>query len=186
MAKRKALGRGLSALIPEANGMGEREASFFHCPVESIKPNPLQPRQDFSSTELDEMAQSVREKGIITPLLVTRTASGYQLIAGERRWRAAQKAGIHRVPVVVESTIVGLWIVGLVSNGDVVFAGREVPERIVAIDICVGAIVHPRRPNIEVDARNGHAAARNPPGDHSPGFQVKVMVRSIGQVKVAK
>ena len=101
MAKRKALGRGLSALIPEANGMGEREASFFHCPVESIKPNPLQPRQDFSSTELDEMAQSVREKGIITPLLVTRTASGYQLIAGERRWRAAQKAGIHRVPVVV-------------------------------------------------------------------------------------
>jgi len=101
MAKRKALGKGLSALIPEANGVEERDASFFQCPVEWIEPNPLQPRQKFSPVELDEMSQSVREKGIITPLLVTRTESGYQLIAGERRWRAAQKAGIKRVPVVV-------------------------------------------------------------------------------------
>jgi len=101
MAKRKALGRGLSALIPDAHKLEEGENQFFMCPVEAIEPNPLQPRQNFSAPELKEMVDSVREKGIITPLLVSRTVSGYQLIAGERRWRAAQKAGLERVPVVV-------------------------------------------------------------------------------------
>ena len=101
MAKRKALGRGLSALIPDANVEEDRDQRFFFCPVEAIEPNPYQPRQAFSDSELEEMAESVREKGILTPLLVTRTETGYQLIAGERRWRAAQKAGARRVPVVV-------------------------------------------------------------------------------------
>lgn len=105
MAKRKALGKGLSALIPDADKLDDREEEFFQCPVEMIEPNPYQPRKSFSPDELDEMVASVREKGIITPLLVSRTAAGYQLIAGERRWRAAQKAGLARVPVVVrEST----------------------------------------------------------------------------------
>ncbi len=101
MKKRKALGKGLSALIPDANRLDATEGRFFECPVEAITPNPYQPRQDFSDSELVEMAQSVREKGIITPLLVSKTEDGYQLIAGERRWRAAQKAGLERVPVVV-------------------------------------------------------------------------------------
>ena len=101
MQKRKALGKGLSALIPEASRMGDGGDQFFQCPIGSIEPNPYQPRQEFSATELKEMENSVREKGIITPLLVTRTESGYQLIAGERRWRAAQKAGLDRVPVVI-------------------------------------------------------------------------------------
>jgi ParB family chromosome partitioning protein len=101
MTKRKALGKGLSALIPDAHRLEEGEIQFFHCPVAAIEPSPYQPRQDFSAPELEEMADSVREKGIITPLLVNRTASGYQLIAGERRWRAAQLAGLERVPVVV-------------------------------------------------------------------------------------
>jgi len=101
MPKRKALGKGLSALIPDANRMDTGEEQFFLCPVESIEPNPYQPRQDFPAPELEEMARSVREKGILTPLLVSRSESGYQLIAGERRWRAAQKAGLERVPVVV-------------------------------------------------------------------------------------
>ncbi|MBU0990037.1 MAG: ParB/RepB/Spo0J family partition protein [Proteobacteria bacterium] len=105
MAKRKALGKGLSALIPNADKLDDREEEFFQCPVEMIEPNPYQPRKSFSPDELDEMVASVREKGIITPLLVSRTEAGYQLIAGERRWRAAQKAGLARVPVVVrEST----------------------------------------------------------------------------------
>lgn len=99
MAKRKALGKGLSALIPEA-GKVEDDGRLFQCPVEQIHPNPYQPRQDFSPAELEEMVASVREKGILTPLLVTKTSQGYQLIAGERRWRAAQKAGLERVPVV--------------------------------------------------------------------------------------
>jgi len=101
MAKRKALGKGLSALIPDADEFDDRDEQFFQCPVEVIEPNPYQPRQMFSPHELEEMVRSVKEKGIITPLLVTKTEAGYQLIAGERRWRAAQKAGLRRVPVVV-------------------------------------------------------------------------------------
>ncbi len=101
MKKRKALGKGLSALIPDAKRLDEGEEGFFQCAVEAITPNPYQPRQDFAEAELSEMVQSVKEKGIITPLLVSKTGEGYQLIAGERRWRAAQKAGLERVPVVV-------------------------------------------------------------------------------------
>jgi ParB family chromosome partitioning protein len=101
MIKRRALGKGLSALIPDAFGLEETEGRFFLCPIESIEPNPYQPRLDFSDIDLESMAQSIKEKGILTPLLVTKTEGGYQLIAGERRWRAAQKAGVDRVPVVV-------------------------------------------------------------------------------------
>jgi ParB family chromosome partitioning protein len=101
MAKRKALGKGLSALIPEADRLEDGEEQFFRCPVEAIEANPYQPRQDISESDLEDMVNSVREKGIVTPLLVSRTDTGYQLIAGERRWRAAQKAGLERVPVVV-------------------------------------------------------------------------------------
>jgi len=101
MAKRKALGKGLSALIPEADRLEDGEEEFFKCPVKAIEANPYQPRQDISESDLEDMVNSVREKGIITPLLVSRTDTGYQLIAGERRWRAAQKAGLERVPVVV-------------------------------------------------------------------------------------
>jgi len=119
MGKRRALGKGLSALIPDAHKLEEDENRFFLCPVEAIEPNPLQPRQKFSDSELKEMVDSVREKGIITPLLVSRTASGsgYQLIAGERRWRAAQKAGLDRVPVVVrEATPAESLELALIEN----------------------------------------------------------------------
>ena len=101
MTKRKALGKGLSALIPDGHDLDEKEEQFFLCPVAAIEPNPDQPRQRFLAHELDEMVVSVREKGILTPLLVNQTEAGYQLIAGERRWRAAQMAGLERVPVVV-------------------------------------------------------------------------------------
>jgi len=104
MIKRKALGKGLSALIPEANGFGTEGESFFHCPIESIEPNPLQPRQEFDSASLKDLVSSVKEKGILTPVLVTKVGQGYRLIAGERRWRAAQKAGLKRIPVVVRET----------------------------------------------------------------------------------
>jgi len=101
MTKRKALGKGLSALIPDAGRLDNGKTRFFNCPVEAIEPNPYQPRQDFSEAEMVGMVQSVREKGILTPLLVSRLETGYQLIAGERRWRAAQRAGLTHVPVVV-------------------------------------------------------------------------------------
>ena len=102
MPKRKALGKGLSLLIPETEDLPRQESGFFECPVEAIEPNPYQPRQSFQSPAFDELVESVREKGIITPLLVTKTEEGYRLIAGERRWRAAQKAGLETVPVVVK------------------------------------------------------------------------------------
>ena len=97
MAKRKALGRGLSALFPET-AASEDERGFFYCPIESITPNPHQPRQNFSDPELAELAHSIREKGVIQPVLLSKTEDGFQLIAGERRWRAAQKAGLDKIP----------------------------------------------------------------------------------------
>ena len=104
MSKHKALGKGLSALIPEADILQEGDESFFQCSVDAIEPNPYQPRQEFEGPELEELVRSVREKGIITPLLVSKVEKGYRLIVGERRWRAAQKAGLKRVPVVVRET----------------------------------------------------------------------------------
>lgn len=104
MSKRKALGKGLSAIIPDAPDLTGQEGHFFQCPIEAITPNPYQPRQAFQDKELEELVSSVREKGIITPLLVSKAEDGYRLIAGERRWRAAQRAGLTRVPVVVRET----------------------------------------------------------------------------------
>ncbi|MFC1892065.1 ParB/RepB/Spo0J family partition protein [Thermodesulfobacteriota bacterium] len=104
MTKRKALGKGLSALIPDVNKVEEPGSSYFQCPVEEIEPNPYQPRQEFAKFELDELVASIKEKGVITPLLVSKVDEGYQLIAGERRWRASQMAGLDRVPVVVRET----------------------------------------------------------------------------------
>jgi len=100
VAKRKALGRGLSALFPDTV-IADTDKGFFYCPIESISPNPHQPRQNFSDSELIELADSIKEKGIIQPILVSRTKDGFQLIAGERRWRAAQKAGLDKIPVLI-------------------------------------------------------------------------------------
>ena len=104
MIKRKALGKGLSALIPDAEQEKIKTEEYFQCPIESIVPNPMQPRQDFEEEAIEELAGSIREKGIITPILVSKITDGYQLIAGERRWRAAQRAGLETVPVVVKET----------------------------------------------------------------------------------
>ena len=116
--KRRALGRGLDALLPAApapsaaggpaSGYGDK--SLFSCPVERIVPQKGQPRQHFDETELEELTVSIREHGLIEPLVVRRvTGAGagaagdrYELIAGERRWRAAQRAGIKEVLVVVK------------------------------------------------------------------------------------
>ena len=104
MAKRKALGRGLSALIPatkkEEQSSGPRE--YFICPIHKIVPGVNQPRKTFNDRRLNELAASISEKGVIEPLVVRSMPDGnFQLIAGERRWRAAQKASVHDVPVVI-------------------------------------------------------------------------------------
>jgi ParB family chromosome partitioning protein len=112
--KRKALGRGLAALLPgapspmgaspppipaaaRAQGEGLRNVA-----IEEVHPSPSQPRKTFDDVSLGELAESIRTQGIIQPLVVRlRDGGGYELVAGERRWRAAQRAGLHAVPVVV-------------------------------------------------------------------------------------
>ena len=95
-----ALGKGLGALLPEF-GQAESKA-FLYCGIEEIIPNRSQPRKHFDESKLQELAESIKEKGILEPLIVRKTNQGYELIVGERRWRAAQKAGLKEVPVVVK------------------------------------------------------------------------------------
>lgn len=110
-SSRKALGRGLSTLIPSNRTAPPPPAAVppptpaagpLHVAIDAIHPNPLQPRSTFSPEALQELAQSIRENGIIQPLVVRRAGEGYQLVAGERRLRAARLAGLHEVPVVVQ------------------------------------------------------------------------------------
>jgi len=104
-ARRRALGRGLGALIPAEvyprSGSGQEDEQERAVPIDSITPNPYQPRETFADEKLEELATSIREKGMLQPLLVRRTAEGYELIAGERRFRAARRAGLRQVPVTV-------------------------------------------------------------------------------------
>jgi ParB family chromosome partitioning protein len=98
--KRMALGKGLGALLPE---FGQAEPkTLLYCGIEEIIPNRSQPRKHFDESKLQELAESIKEKGILEPLIVRRTDQGYELIVGERRWRAAQKAGLKEVPVIVK------------------------------------------------------------------------------------
>jgi ParB family chromosome partitioning protein len=99
---RKALGRGLEALLPGAGpGDGAVSAERDRVPLAEIRPNPDQPRRHFDEAALDSLSQSIRARGLLQPLVVRRVAGGYELIAGERRLRAAQRAGLEVVPVVV-------------------------------------------------------------------------------------
>jgi ParB family chromosome partitioning protein len=112
--RRSGLGSGLEALLPStAQSSGVREVA-----TSSIQQNPRQPRTQFDQTALDELAASIREHGIIQPLLVSEQAvDRYELIAGERRWRAAQRAGLDRVPVIVrETTSQQLLELALIEN----------------------------------------------------------------------
>jgi ParB family chromosome partitioning protein len=97
--KRMALGKGLGALIPEVERAEERR--LFYCGIEEIRPHRSQPRKHFDESKLLELAETIKEKGILDPLMVRRIDGGYELIAGERRWRAAQKAGLKEVPVIL-------------------------------------------------------------------------------------
>ena len=92
------LGRGLAALIPQRS---ETRATTTDVPIASIRPNPDQPRRRFSDAEMATLTASVREHGVLQPVLVTETLDGYQLIAGERRVRAAVAAGLDRIPAVI-------------------------------------------------------------------------------------
>lgn len=100
--KKIVLGKGLDALIPDIEAMEIGSKKYFQCEIGLIRPNRYQPRTRFSDSELDELCRSIKEQGIIQPLLVRRDDVGYELVVGERRLRAAKKAGLNRVPVIVK------------------------------------------------------------------------------------
>lgn len=97
--RRPALGKGLSALIPDAPE--PPRSGVMEVDIDLLAPNDLQPRVQMDDARLQELADSIKTNGILQPILVRRTGSTYRIIAGERRWRAAQRAGLHKVPVVV-------------------------------------------------------------------------------------
>jgi ParB family chromosome partitioning protein len=107
MADHRRLGRGLAALIGdvgEESAPAEQGRKPRRAPIESLQPNPRNPRRDFTDAELDELANSIRERGIIQPIVVRAAPGGgdaFEIIAGERRWRAAQRAGQHDVPITI-------------------------------------------------------------------------------------
>jgi ParB family transcriptional regulator, chromosome partitioning protein len=104
-AKRRPLGRGLAALFGETESDATLDPGVQRrVPIELIRPGSLQPRRRFGEAELEALAQSIREKGVLQPLLVRAVVeddAAFELVAGERRWRAAQRAGLHEVPVIV-------------------------------------------------------------------------------------
>lgn len=115
--KKIALGRGLNALLPDIELIEDRSKEYFQCHIELIRPNRYQSRLRFSEGELEGMARSIEEHGIIQPLLVRKDDNGYELVAGERRLRAAKKAGLSQVPVIVKTiTDTDLLEMSIVEN----------------------------------------------------------------------
>lgn len=101
MTTKRALGRGLSALLADSLAQGDE---LLEVDIDLIEPNPDQPRFYFNENKLEELAQSIKVNGLVQPILLRRVASGrYQIVAGERRWRAAQRAGLHKVNAVIRS-----------------------------------------------------------------------------------
>lgn len=100
--KKRALGKGLNALVGEAQHETGSSAQEMKVPIEKIKPNPNQPRIHFNETELNELCESIREHGVLQPLLVRKEGSGYEIIAGERRYQASKLADLTELPVIVK------------------------------------------------------------------------------------
>lgn len=96
--KRQVLGKGLEALLPKVR----TETALLEIDIDRIAPNEYQPRLQFAQDKLDELAASIAENGVLQPVVVRRRGDAYELIAGERRWRAAQKAGLKRIPALVQ------------------------------------------------------------------------------------
>jgi ParB family transcriptional regulator, chromosome partitioning protein len=116
VARRSGLGKGLGALIP-TEVMGERGSSLVEIPIGAVRPNAYQPRKHFDEEALASLTASVRELGILQPILVRPAGEGYELIAGERRWRAAKRAGLQQIPAIVrDSADAGTLEQALVEN----------------------------------------------------------------------
>jgi ParB family chromosome partitioning protein len=115
--KKLALGKGLGALIPDADIGFDSSGDYFLCNIDLLRPNQLQPRRQFPEAELEELVASIREQGVLQPLIVRKHEPGYELIAGERRLRATRRAGLTQVPVVIKAvTDEQLLEISLVEN----------------------------------------------------------------------
>jgi ParB family chromosome partitioning protein len=120
--RRPALGRGMAALLsnaapPPATTVAGPGRSVLHLPLEAVERNPAQPRKRFDEQRLEELAASIREHGVVEPILVRREGARYRILAGERRWRAAQRAGLREVPAIVrEATDRQAFELALVEN----------------------------------------------------------------------
>ena len=114
---RRGLGRGLSALIPSASQESQTNGDVYELAIDMISPNPDQPRTDLSEDSLLELSDSIKKVGLLQPILVRPMGEGYQIIAGERRWRASRHAGLERVPVRVRtSTEIESLEIALIEN----------------------------------------------------------------------
>ncbi|MEN6311530.1 MAG: ParB/RepB/Spo0J family partition protein [Acidobacteriota bacterium] len=99
---KKALGKGLGAFIPDEFSI-LKEERFAEVEIDEIRPNPFQPRMKFNDQSIEELAQSIRESGVVQPIVVTPEEDHYKIIVGERRWRASQKAGLRKMPVLIRN-----------------------------------------------------------------------------------
>ncbi len=103
MPPKHSLGKGLGAMFPDLlNNIGDKPA-FILCGIEELTPNRFQPRRAFNDADQHELVASVRKSGIIQPIVVRKSENGYEIIAGERRWRAAQAAGLKEVPIIIRT-----------------------------------------------------------------------------------
>ncbi|MDD5436185.1 MAG: ParB/RepB/Spo0J family partition protein [Candidatus Omnitrophica bacterium] len=115
--EKKALGKGLSALIPAREGAQENGEAVLQIPIAKIKTNKYQPRLDFNKEKLDELINSIKEKGVIQPVLVRKSADGYELIAGERRLRAVTTLGLDAIPAIVKDVAdIDMFELSLIEN----------------------------------------------------------------------
>ena len=115
--EKRALGRGLGALIPPKDIDYEKEGGVLQIPTSQIRPNKYQPRFDFNQEKLAELVSSIREKGVVQPILVRKTVDGYELIAGERRLRAVKGLGIEKIPAIVKDVAdVDMLELSLIEN----------------------------------------------------------------------
>ncbi len=101
MSRKESLGRGIGAMFPDLVSRVADRPSFIVCGIEELMPNRFQPRRDFNDDAQNELIASIKKNGVIQPIIVRKAENGYEIIAGERRWRAAQASGLKEVPVII-------------------------------------------------------------------------------------
>lgn len=159
----KGLGMGLQALLgeaaraPTAEGQAELPRGVREIEISRIRPNPEQPRVRFDEEALEELAESIRERGVLQPILLRPSGDDYMIIAGERRWRAAQRARLHAIPAIVreidESTTAELALIENIQREDLnaleeAEGYRQLIQRHGHTQDGVARIVHKSRPHV--------------------------------------